>query len=301
MLMPVKLQQYAKDNQISGITPHTLQAISEHRDGYTVARARQFLEFYQRIQSELLSHPVITENAYTEWFSHGQMSEHQLRQFIVQFSVFSNLFIVAQLQKTINADSLESMHASKEILVNELGVVFHKTTQGDLDVQSELVSEEGSVEGGVFHFAAAHFEWLYALASKIGLGFNDIGKRRHGTEATLFYCDELLRLYASENYTTAQSASFAVENWASSGFWKQLITGLKSFQKIHNKNLPIHFFTYHDRIEAQHALHTLDELEDIYFAHSMNEDQFIEKGNEMLDAVEVFWNGLDRQRKLLAH
>lgn len=65
-----------------------------------------------------------------------------------------------------------------------------------------------------------------------------------------------------------------------------------------NLKLPLGFFTYHDRLEEQHAQHTKEELQDYYMkTPSMNEDQFILHGKEMLDAVAVFWEGLDQQRK----
>jgi hypothetical protein len=72
--------------------------------------------------------------------------------------VFSNLFLVAQLFKTINADSLQGMRASKEILANEIGVVFNAggrraaSSDNGGDTDPELVSSEGTVEGGVFRF-----------------------------------------------------------------------------------------------------------------------------------------------------
>lgn len=294
MRLTSTLKQYANQHDLVGITPYTLQAISNNQPGYSVDKAHAFIKFYKRIQQEMLQHHVIVDNQFSRWFSQGEFSLAQLKYFIIQFSVFSNLFIVAQLQKTINAESIETMHASKEILVNELGVVFNKPS-GDIK-SNEVMEGEGTVEGGVFHFSAAHFEWLYKLASSIGLEFYQIGKRRHGSAATLFYCDELLRLYASENYTVAQAASFAVENWAAAGFWRELIHGLNNYKKRYNTDLPIFFFTYHDRIEAQHAQHTLDELEEVYFASEIDEAEFIKSGNEMLDGVDVFWNGLNEQR-----
>ncbi len=299
MRISPELEKYASQHHLIGITPHTLEAISAHRSGYSLKKAHQFITFHQRIQRQLLNHPVIVHNEYTQWFSRGNMSLQQLKSFIVQFSVFSNLFIIAQLQKTINADSLQSMRASKEILMNELGVAFnHKNS---LNNKGEDLSVEGSVEAGEFHFNAAHFEWLYKLADALGLEFMQTGKRRHGTGDTLFFCDELSRLYASEDYTISQAASFAVENWAAAGFWGELIQGLTKYQHNNNIKLPVFFFTYHDKIESQHAQHTLDELEDVYFMGEINEDIFIRSGNEMLDAVEVFWKGLNRQRKKQHH
>ena len=87
----------------------------------------------------------------------------------------------------INADSLEGMRESKEILANEIGVIFNdgrttvKGTKSNLNKDDEgdpaLVSTEGTVDGGKFKFSAAHFEWLLKIGDFFDLGFNDIGKR----------------------------------------------------------------------------------------------------------------------------
>lgn len=264
----------------------------------------KFEKFQKRINEEMLKHPVIVDNQFTKWFANGEMSKEQCKAFIVQFSVFSNLFLIAQLHKMINADSVEGMRASKEILANEIGVIFRdpeakiskqvadKEKEGD----PEIVSTEGTIQGGKFKYEAAHFEWLCKLAEKIDLGFQDIGKRQHGSKSTLFFCDELVRLYGNPNYQIAQAASYAVENWAAAGFWKELISGLSKYRDQHCPDMPLAFFTWHDRIEDQHAAHTQEELEEYFSEHEVDEDAFIKFGNEMLDAIQVFWTGLDDQR-----
>ena len=296
-----KLSSFANDNNIAGLTEPSLQAIMDQQPGYDIDRARQFLAFQKRIDKELLLHRVITDNKYCAWFEQGDISDEQVKAFVVQFATFSNLFLIAQLKKTINADSIEGMRASKEILANEIGVVFKSkkakaadNNQGD---EPELVSIEGSVEGGAFHFKAAHFEWLLRMAEKLGMGFNDIGKRRHGTASTLFYCDELARLYGSEDYMTSQASSYAVENWAAAGFWDQLVTGFEKYNQQHDTKLPLGFFTWHAKIEAQHAAHTQEELEELFFSREIDEDKFIDDGNEMLEGVAAFWDGLEAHRK----
>lgn len=270
-------------------------------------RTKQFANFKKRIDRELLKHRVITNNEFTAWFKKGEMTKEQVKDFIVQFSVFSNLFLIAQLHKMINADSVEGMRASKEILANEIGVIFnapHSKSKTKLTVKDkeregdpELVSTEGTIEGGCFRFQAAHFEWLLKIASKLGLKFKDLGRRGVGTKPTLHYCDELVRLYGSDNYEISQAASFAVENWAAAGFWKELIQGLTIFRKKHKIDLPLAFFTWHDRIEDQHARHTHEELQEYYFKHSgIDENNFIKYGNEMMDGIAVFWDGLNEQQ-----
>ncbi len=199
------------------------------------------------------------------------------------------------------------MRASKEILANEIGVVFRSTgssqlagAQADVEVDPQLVSCEGTIEGGVFRFKAAHFEWLLQIAYKLGLGFNDVGKRWHGTDATLFFCDELKRLYGNEDYLISQAASYAVENWAAAGFWDELVEGFTKYNKRTRVDLPLAFFTWHSRLEAQHAQHTQEELEELYFGRELDEEAFVSDGNEMLNGVATFWDGLEDQRKHLA-
>jgi hypothetical protein len=269
------------------------------------SREAGFHAFCARLDGELLTHRIITDNPYTAWFERGPLNETQVRAFIVQFSVFSNQFLVAQLLKTINADSLEGMRASKEILANEIGVVFRapQTATVRLDpvaaepASPELVSTEGTVDGGTFRFRAAHFEWLLGIAERLGLTFAELGRREHGTRATLFFCDELIRLYGSENYMTSQAASFAVENWAAAGFWDALVRGLERYNERAQAKLPLAFFAWHARLEAQHAQHTKEELEALYASRAIDEDAFIRHGRDMLEGVAAFWEGLDQQRQ----
>jgi hypothetical protein len=263
----------------------------------------RYCRLVERIEQEILPHEVITNNQYTKWFEKGEFDLAEVRHFLTQFSVFSNFFIVAQLLKTINAPTLEAMHASKEILMNELGVSFHnpqkKSAFGNAAVQNEKdeIESEGTVEGSAFHFSAAHFEWLLHAITHVGLKFVDVGKRRHGTKSTLFFCDELARIYGSDDASTGIGASFAVENWAAAGFWKELIRGFEIFKERECKGLPLGFFIWHDMVEDQHAKHTWDELEEEYFSNEViDEDKFIQGGVKMLDGVLAFWNGLNADR-----
>lgn len=273
---------------------------------------REFEAFKSKIEQRFMQHPAVVNNEYTAWFSQGELSPDQLRHFTVQFSVFSNQFLLASLNRVINADSLESAHESKEILMNELGVIYRKDGSASFrqggrpaaspeSVEREgdpaLVSTEGTVDGGKFRFQAAHFEWLLHFGEPLGLTFHDLGKRRHGTKSTLYFCDELFRLFGSDDYNEAMGASFAVENWAAAGFWKQLIAGLEKVKSTKITDLPLAFFTWHDRIEDQHKAHTWDELEACYGSPMFREEPFLRAGVTMLDGVKVFWDGLNAARK----
>jgi hypothetical protein len=276
---------------------------------------KNFEAFKETIEQQFMRHPVVTDNAYTAWFAHGSMTLDQLRHFTVQFSVFSNQFLLAALNRAINADTLQATRESKEILMNELGVIYndrgvvrHPSTpppasgndpspaDHDREGDPALVSTEGTVDGGTFRFQAAHFEWLLRFGQPLGLTFDDMGKRRHGTTNTLFFCDELFRLYGSDDYNEAMGAAFAVENWAAAGFWKQLISGLERVKRDQVPSLPLAFFTWHDKIEEQHKSHVWDELRECYASPKFREEPFIRAGVTMLDGVRSFWDGLDRDR-----
>jgi hypothetical protein len=274
---------------------------------------KDFEVFKQTIEQKFMGHPVVTQNAYTAWFAKGDVPMPHLREFTTQFSVFSNQFLLAALNRAINADSLHAARESKEILMNELGVIYNKKTDSDtagravnqaaqgINIDREgdpaLVSTEGTVDGGKFRFQAAHFEWILNFAQSIGLTFDDIGKRRHGTAPTLHFCDELFRLYGSDDYNEAMGAAFAVENWAAAGFWKELIAGLEKIKATQVPQMPLAFFTWHDKIEDLHKSHVWDELKECYDSRKFREEPFITAGVKMLDGVKVFWDGLNDMRR----
>ena len=186
--------------------------------------------FKLRLEKEVLeASRSVVANPYTAWFKHGELTcragARLLRSSSPSFRTSSS---VAQLQKVLNAETLEEMRASKEILANEIGVGFRGGLSAD---DAELGGTEGSIEGGTFHFRAAHFELLVRMARQFGLDFAELGKRRCGTTATLFFCDELLRLYAHRGLRySAAAASWAVENWAAAGFWDELVQGWQRYR-----------------------------------------------------------------------
>lgn len=233
------------------------------------------------VPTEIFTHPIVRFNRYTSWFARGEASDDELRRFTIQFSVFSHLFIEAQLRKCINAPDLASYRASKEILLNELGVTF---------------TRNGSIEGGRFRFRAGHFEWLAEFATSLGLHWHEIGKREHGTPSTLAFCDALLDWYGSCDESTAAGASFAIEHWAAAGFWKELISGLRAIKKRRLPDLPLGFWTWHDAIEDQHAAHTDDELRAASTKPGFASERFRRGGVAILDAVAAFWDGLYESR-----
>ena len=272
--------------------------------------------FASKAVSIVSKHPIVKSNAYTEWFATGEASVEQARDLVTQFSVFSNLFLLAQLNKVINAPTLDDMREGKEILANEIGVVFRKPNEkkrpespGASDFDPAIVSTSGTVEGGVYSNRAAHFEWLCDVGRSIGLEFEDLGKRKHGSPATLHFCDRLYDIYGSDDLSVSLGASFAIEHWANAGFWDDLVAGFKALNERPGPGVvlrdgsvshttPLGFWRFHQALEAQHAEHTMDELEEAYAAGRITDERkFEEAANAMLDACAVFWEGLDASRK----
>jgi hypothetical protein len=273
----------------------------------TRAQVDAFRSFLAEVDRSLLNHRIIKYNAYTRWLQKGEATDAELKHFIKQFSVFSNQFLVAQLLKVINAPSLEQMRAGKEILMNELGVVYRKPGQAtaaasksdeqkDLEGDPDLVNIEGTVDGSTYRHRAAHYEWMLGVGEPVGLGYDDLGKRKHGRPTTLHFCDELQRIYGSEDPMIAEGASFAVENWAAAGFWQEIEDGLLKIKKTRIPNLRLAFFTWHNRVEGQHAGHVMEELEETYFDPDFDREKFFKGGRDMLDGVAVFWDGLEEDR-----
>jgi len=260
--------------------------------------------FAKKALLHVRQHPIVKGNKYTEWFKQGEASLEQMQDLVTQFSVFSNLFLQAQLRKILNAPGLHEMREGKEILANEMGVVFksEKPRKSDTEFDPNLVSTEGSVEGGVYSHNAAHFEWLLDVAQSVGLNFTQVGKRRHGTTETLHFCDALYNLYGSEDLSTSLGASFAIEHWANAGFWDDLVDG---WQTVNDKNTlgrksPLGFWLFHQALEAQHAAHTMDELEEAIDKNMIgDEDEFLRAMDGILDATGVFWEGLHKVRLTL--
>ena len=244
--------------------------------------------FHRKVSKVVLNHPVVTENTYTKEFSKGNMSLKEQAIFVQQFSVFSQLFLVAQLLKIINSPTQTEMRDGKEILCNELGVAFNSN---------------GSIQDGTYSHTSAHFEWLLDVGKALHLNYDDLGKRYHGSKSTLYLCDELSRLYGSSYDTTAIAASYAIENWAQAGFWDELVEGFRKINKkrkdTHQVPLPLGFWTFHSKLEKEHARHTEEELKSVYLSNRIKDEElFLYNCEEMLDAIQIFWSGLEKTSTL---
>ena len=264
-------------------------------------QAKDFDKFLKVIERDFFQHPVIVNNSYTKWFKEGNVNEEQVKDMILQFSVFSNHFLVVQCKRMVNATTEEGEMGARWILANEIGVTLDTKT--------------GSCDGQKFATRAAHLNWLRDTADPLNIPRAQIGRWNVGTSETHAFLKGLDETYGSFDENIGAGASFAIESWAAFGigkskeeesnnFWKELIMGLKVFNEKHLvakglKPIPLGFFQYHFQIESGHGANVLHELEETYFSPGFNEAKYLEGGKKALEAIYTFWMGLDKTRKKL--
>ena len=262
---------------------------------------KTFESLKKTIEKEFFQHPVIVNNPYTKWFKKGLASTEQVKDLIVQFSVFSNHFIVVQAKRMVNASTIEGEETARAILLNECGVGMNVKT--------------GSIEEQRFTTPNAHINWLRKMAAMLDIDSKAIGNWNAGTKSTHKFLDGLDSTYGSRDGIVGSGASFAIETWAAFGighgqeaesnnFWKELVTGLEGYNKKHRtaKNLsplPTGFFQYHFETEAGHEANVWQELEQTFNEKDFNEEKYLKAGKIALESIYTFWLGLDETRKKL--
>lgn len=257
------------------------------------------LESFRSVVSrELLRHPVVADNAYTAWFSRGEADDGQVADLLVQFSVFSNHFLVVQAKRMVNAGTLEGERCARDILVNECGV--------GIDVST------GSAEGRTFSSGNAHLNWLREAGAVLGLEPAELGRWNRGSLATRRFLEGLERSYGSRDPMIGAGASFAIESWAAHGlgcgpeaearnFWRQLIGGLDAVNRRRQveglERVPTGFFRFHAETETGHGAGVWRELEKTFDESGFDGRRFLHGGRRALDALQLFWRGLDESRR----
>ena len=273
--------------------------LTEEKD--MAATTKNFETFKTVIEKEFFEHPVIVNNPYTKWFKQGQANTAQIKDLLLQFSVFSNHFIVVQCKRMVNAETIEGEESARAILLNECGV--------GMDVKS------GSIENQKFTTPNAHINWLRKVASMLDIAPRMLGRWETGTKATHDFLNGLDKTYGSLDGQIGSGASFAIETWAAYGigqgekaesnnFWKELIVGLELYNqkdRIPKKltPLPTGFFQYHFETESGHGLNVWQELEQTLSQPNFDENKYLTAGKTALDSIYTFWLGLDETRKKL--
>lgn len=255
-------------------------------------------EFRETITRELLHHPVIRANPYTTWFKEGKADHDQVVDLIVQFSVFSNHFLVAQAKRMVFADSEEGERCARNILMSECGV--------------GLDAKTGSVEGRTFMTGNAHINWLRECGAVLGLSPMELGRWQRANPSTKAFLRALEATYGSPDSDIGAGASFAIEQWAAFGighapeieaknFWKELIVGLEAHNERRKAEglaeIPLGFFKYHFALESGHGANVWVELEASLARPGFSRRKFLRGGKKALEAIHRFWLGLEDSRR----
>lgn len=245
---------------------------------------------------EIKRHKVIVANPYTQWFAKGEVAVKNVEDLLIQFSVFSNHFLRIQCTRMVNAVRLgvEAEKEAREILVSELGVD----------------------KNGHFRHDFAHINWLRETADPLKLAPPKIryplGDWELGLVSTHRFLAELEETYGNRDASIAAGASFAIETWAGFGlkssdtehlnFWKQLIAGLNAFnaRRVGSNEPPLRldFFEFHVEDEKKHVESVERELLETFDLPQFNIEKWKEGAFRALDAILLFWEGLDEQRKI---
>jgi pyrroloquinoline quinone (PQQ) biosynthesis protein C len=271
------------------------------RGEITAQAAEAFRQHVQRVDRDVYAHRVIQNNPYTKWFKKGEANTAQVRDLVTQFSVFSNHFIPLEAKRMVNAATEAEEMEARAILGSEIGVAI------DVDT--------GSIEGRRFSHNAAHIKWLRDIGEMLGLDRNQLGKWALGSPATHQFLKQLEEVYGSPDNSVGAGASFAIESWAgfgigkgpeaeSNNFWKELITGLERYNQVYRKDLglkPLNvgFFRLHFGLETGHVANVEHELSEAFFAPGFDAEKWFFGADKALEAILVFWEGLDRTRRNL--
>ena len=262
-------------------------------------RKMTFDKFREKIDRELYPHPVIQNNPYTKWFRLGQASDEQVKDLIIQFGVFSMWFLPIEAERMACAAGTPGEKASRIILASELGVNLNMKTN--------------DIEGETYSHLDAHIAWLRKMGVPLMIAPSILGRWEYGHESTHKFLKLLKKVYASKNVSIGSGASFAIESWAGFGigkgeeeqnnFWHELIAGLRIYnENRRTKNLDsLHdgFFRHHFVLESAHVASVEEECGEIFKWEDFNATHWFFGAKRALDAIYIFWNGLDEARKRL--
>src|SRR5688572_19848480 len=186
---------------------------------------KQIASLREELTATVFAHEVIQRNPYTKWFKRGEANTEQVKDLVVQFSVFSNHFIPLEAKRMVNAATEKEEREARSILGSEIGVPINVKT--------------GDIEGRAFSHDNAHIKWLRDIGEMLGLNRDQLGKWKIGSAATHEFLERLEEVYGSRDNDIGAGASFAIESWAGYGigkgeeaesynFWKELIMGLEA-------------------------------------------------------------------------
>lgn len=229
------------------------------------------MTFHQEMRQLVLKHGAIN-NAYLTRFHAGNLSDKEFGAFAIEFYNFARFFpriLVAQL---VNTEDEQVADELTKVLYSELG-------DGHSRHRHELLYRD--------------------FLRSAGIDIHD-AMTRPMLPSTRSYIEGMERLYSDGNHTTALGASFGLENMAIT-MWDHLIPGLTHLKNTRYPQMDLTYFTFHRELESTHEEAMEHAMEAVQGAaqHGLSDhdkQDFRTGVIAVLDYLEGFWMGLERQR-----
>jgi len=230
--------------------------------------------FYQDKRNWVLGHGAIN-NPYLSRFRTGELSDPELRDFAIEFYNFARFFPKILVSQLVNTEDESIAGELTQVLFSELG-------DGNPQHRHELLYRRFLTSVGIPIQEALH---------------------RPMMPSTKAYIEGMEILYSSANHEQALGASFGLENMAIT-MWDHLIPGLHTLHNSRHPHMDIEYFTFHRELEATHEK-AMEKAVSAMENHSASggtmspeeQNNFFHGVKKVLDYLEGFWMGLERNRE----
>ncbi len=231
---------------------------------------------YQDKRNFVLKHGAIN-NPYLTRFQTGELSIPELQDFAIEFYSFARFFPKILVSQLVNTEDESIAEELTRVLYSELG------------------------DGNPQH----RHELLYRrFLTSVGIPIQE-ALTRPMMPSTKAYIEGMEMLYSSGNHEQALGASFGLENMAIT-MWDHLLPGLLALKGSRHSHMDMEYFTFHRELESTHedamekAVSAMEDHSSSQGALSADEETNFSHGvKKVLDYLEGFWMGLERNRETI--
>ncbi|MDF0676914.1 MAG: iron-containing redox enzyme family protein [Nitrospira sp.] len=230
------------------------------------------MTFYKEIRQFVLEHGAIN-NSYLTSFCSGDLTDKALKEFAVEFYNFARFFPQVLVAQLVNTEDEQIADELTKVLYSELG-------DGETRRRHELLYRD--------------------FLRSLGIDIHD-AMTRPMLPSTRAYIEGMEKLYSDGNHARALGASFGLENMAIT-MWDHLIPGLTQLKTARYPHMDLTYFTFHRQLEQGHeeamkqAVQVMSGGPDFTTLAARQEQDFQEGVKAVLNYLEGFWMGLERQR-----
>ncbi|MFB3070863.1 MAG: TenA family transcriptional regulator [Nitrospirales bacterium] len=231
---------------------------------------------YQDKRNFVLKHGAIN-NPYLIRFQTGELSDPELQDFAIEFYSFARFFPKILVSQLVNTEDEAIAEELTRVLYSELG-------DGNPEHRHELLYRR--------------------FLTSVGISIQE-ALTRPMMPSTKAYIEGMEMLYSSGNHEQALGASFGLENMAIT-MWDHLLPGLLVLKRSRHPHMDMEYFTFHRELESTHedamekAVSAMEDHSSSHGALSADEETNFSHGvKKVLDYLEGFWMGLERNRETI--